>query len=95
MTSKERKQCPVVLGFMDYFPDAIMQISNHSWKANEKHNPGEPVHWAKDKSADHIDALARHILDYGKGERYDDDGLSILTAIGWRAMAFVQTELEK
>jgi len=95
MTSEERKQRPVALGFMAYFPDAIMETAHHSWKANEKHNPGERLYWNRDKSKDELDALARHIIDYQKGERYDDDGLRILTAISWRAMAFVQKELEK
>ena len=95
MNSEERKQRPVFTGFVKYFPDAIMEIANHSWKANEKHNQGEPLYWNRDKSKDESDALVRHIIDYAKGERYDDDGLSILTAIGWRALAFVQKELEK
>jgi hypothetical protein len=94
MTSEERKQRPVARGFLDYFPKAVMETSHHSWKANQKHNPDEPLHWAKEKSNDHLDALVRHILDYQQGERYDDDGLRILTAISWRAMAFVETELE-
>lgn len=94
MTSEERKQRPVFEGFMKYFPDAIMEISNHSFKANEKHNPGEPLHWAKEKSTDEASSLIRHLIDYAQGERTDDDGLSILSAIGWRAMAFVQRELE-
>lgn len=95
LTSEERKQRPVYTGFIKYFPDALMEISHHSWKANEKHNPGEPVYWNRDKSGDESDALVRHIIDYAQGERYDSDGLSILAAIGWRALAFVQKELEK
>ena len=94
MNSQERKERPAFSGFLEYFPDAIMEISNHSWKANEKHNPGEKLYWNREKSKDETDALVRHLIDYAKGERYDEDGLSILTAIGWRAMAFVQKELE-
>ena len=95
MNSQERKERPVALGFLTYFPDAIMETSYHSFLANDKHNPNTPVHWDKSKSQDNLDSLVRHIIDYQKGERYDDDGLKILTAISWRAMAFVQIELEK
>ena len=95
LTSEERKQRPVFTGFVKYFPDAIMEISNHSWRANEKHNPGEELYWNRDKSKDESDALVRHLIDYAKGERLDSDGLSILTAIGWRSLAFVQKELER
>lgn len=95
LTSEERKQHPAFSGFITYFPDAAMAVSNHSWKANEKHNPGEPLYWNRAKSGDELDALQRHLIDYAKGERYDSDGLSIACAIAWRGMAFLQKELEK
>ena len=95
MNSQQRKERPVYSGCLAYFPDALMEISNHSWKANEKHNKGEPLHWNRDKSTDDVDALVRHLIDYAKGERYDEDGLRILTAIGWRALAMAQKELER
>jgi len=95
LTSEERKQHPAFSGCIAYFPDAIMAISNHSWKANEKHNPGETLYWNRAKSGDELDALQRHVIDYARGERYDSDGLQIAVAIAWRALAFLQKELEK
>lgn len=94
MTSEERKKHPVFLGFLKYFPDAAMAVSNHSWKANEKHNPGESVHWDRSKSTDEMDALCRHIVDKAKGEDFCADGLRTSTSIAWRALANLQKELE-
>ena len=80
--SQERKETPVFSGFFEYFPDAIKAVARHSFKSNEKHNPNEPLHWAKDKSDDHLDCLGRHLLE---GE---------LVAVAWRAMAALQIEIE-
>ena len=95
MNSQERKTYPVFTGAMVYFPDAMMELSNHSWKANEKHNPNTPVHWDRSKSGDELDALARHLLDKAKGEKFCKDGLRTSTSIAWRAMASLQKELEE
>ena len=94
MTSEERKTYPVFTAFMKYFPDAIMEVSHHSWKANEKHNPGEEVYWNRELSTDETDALARHMIDLAKGEKFCEDGLRTSTSIAWRAMASLQKELE-
>jgi hypothetical protein len=94
MTSEERKQHPVFMGLIKYFPDAIMAVSNHSWEANEKHNPNTPVHWDRSKSTDELDALARHLVDLAKGEKFCSDGFRTSTAIAWRSLANLQKELE-
>ena len=92
--NNKRKEYPVFEGFLKYFPDAVMAVANHSWKANEKHNPNTPVHWDRAKSTDEKDALARHIIDLAKGEKFCEDGLRTSTSIAWRAMANLQKELE-
>ena len=94
MNSEERKQRPMFEALFKYFPDALMEISHHSWKANEKHNPGEPVYWNRDKSTDEKDALLRHMIDLAKGEEYDEDGFRTATAVAWRSLAMLQKELE-
>jgi len=94
MTSEERKEHPVFLGMLSYFPDAVMAVANHSFKANEKHNPGTSVHWDRSKSTDELDALTRHIVDLAKGEKFCSDGLRTSTSIAWRALANLQKELE-
>lgn len=90
--SDKRKGIPVWSGFMNYFPDAIAEVARLSLAANEKHNPGEPLHWSKSKSNDHADCLARHLLEY---DEVDDDGFRHDVKVAWRAMALLQTRLER
>ena|ERR1035437_9987531 len=61
-TSAERKAMPVASGVLAYFPDALAAVARVSKKGNDKHNPGEPLHWAREKSTDHLDCAARHLL---------------------------------
>ncbi len=62
-TSKARKQVPLVSGLLSYFPAALAGVANTSFKGNEKHNPGEPLHHARAKSTDHDDCIVRHLMD--------------------------------
>lgn len=90
--AKERKKFPVTTGVLDYFPDAILAVSEVSKIGNDQHNPGEPLHWAKGKSSDHADCITRHLLDRGK---IDADGIRHSAKIAWRALALLQIEIEK
>lgn len=89
--AKERKALPIVTGVLDYFPDAIAAVAELSRIGNDQHNPGQPLHWAKDKSADHADCIGRHMLD--RGTR-DTDGVRHSAKVAWRALALLQTEIE-
>lgn len=89
--SQERKDTPLFSGFMAYFPAAVAEVSRLSKAGNDKHNPGEPLHWSRDKSSDHADCLMRHLLEHGTP---DDDGFSHTVKVAWRAMALLQEELE-
>lgn len=89
------KEYPVYSGLIKYFPDALMEVSHTSWIGNEQHNPGEPLHWAKEKSIDEPDALIRHLIQHAKGNIYDTDGTRHLSKVCWRALAFLQREIEK
>jgi hypothetical protein len=60
--SAERKAEPLHTGVMLYFPDALAAIARLSKAGNDKHNPGQPLHWSRGKSADHSDCVARHSL---------------------------------
>lgn len=91
MTPQERKQRPLFSGVLKYFPNALMEVAHTSWVGNEQHNPGEPLHWAKDKSADHADALARHLLEAGT---IDTDGVRHSAKVAWRALALLEIELK-
>lgn len=91
MDASERKKHPLFRGLMKYFPDALMAVSNVSYVANEQHNPGEPMHWAREKSTDQEDCLMRHLMDAGT---MDDDGIRHSAKVAWRALAMLQLELE-
>lgn len=89
--SAERKRTPITTGVLDYFPDAIAELARVSFIGNEQHNPGEPLHWAREKSTDHADCIVRHLLERGT---VDSDGTRHTAKMAWRALALLQTELE-
>ena len=86
-----RKATPVYSGVIKYFPDALQAIAQCSKVGNDQHNPGEPLHWARGKSGDELDALTRHLIDAGT---IDTDGVRHSTKVAWRALANLQKELE-
>ncbi|MGI9556479.1 MAG: dATP/dGTP diphosphohydrolase domain-containing protein, partial [Solirubrobacterales bacterium] len=86
-----RKSVPMAIGLLDYFPGALAEVARCSRVANEHHNPGEPVHWARGKSTDHADCILRHLVDRGT---VDDDGVLHSAKVAWRALALLQEELE-
>lgn len=87
-----RKTKPVFTGVLKYFPDAIMEVARCSWAGNQQHHPDKPLHWDREKSNDHLDALARHLIQAGQ---IDDDGILHSSKVAWRALANLQLELEK
>lgn len=89
-----RKERPLYSGVIAYFPDALMEVAYVSYIGNRQHNPGQPLHWAKEKSADHLDAEARHLADHSKNP-VDNDGALHLAKNAWRALAELQTYLDK
>jgi hypothetical protein len=88
----ERKKYPIATGFIDYFSAAIAEISHVSYKGNEQHNPGQPLHWARNKSADQADTIMRHFLERGTIDPVD--GIRHSAKLAWRALALLQLELE-
>lgn len=90
-TPQDRKNTPIYSGVLKYFPLALLEIARVSKAGNDQHNPGEPLHWAREKSTDHLDAMVRHSLDAGK---LDSDGQRHTAKMAWRALAQLQTELE-
>lgn len=98
LTSDERKQYPMCAGLLDYFPDALAEASHVSWLGNEKHNPGEPLHWARGKSMDHADCIVRHLSQRGGFDVIEVNGVKHYVrhsaALLWRAAALLQEELE-
>ena len=91
MSHEDRKNRPIARGVLDYFPDALAEIALVSKTGNDQHNPGQPLHWAKEKSTDHADCIIRHLIDRGK---LDGDGMRHSAKVAWRALALLQTELD-
>ena len=89
--ANERKDLPLATGFIDYFPDAIVEVAELSRIGNDQHNPGSPLHWDRSKSGDESDALMRHFLQRGTT---DSDGVRHSAKVAWRAMAMLQKEVE-
>ncbi len=97
LMSSNRKDKPLFSGVLMYFPEALLAVAEHSKKGNDKHNPGQPMHWAKEKSTDHADCVARHLTDIGPNwDNVDEETASLhATALAWRALALLQTVLER
>lgn len=91
LSHAERKKRPLATGVLDYFGDALMEVAYCSWVGNQQHNPGQPLHWAKEKSTDEPDALMRHLKDRGT---LDSDGVRHSAKVAWRALAMLQREIE-
>lgn len=96
--SEERKRYPIFSGVMAYFPDALAGVAEISFAGNEKHNPGMALHWARGKSMDHKDCIARHLIESGGFEDVVYNGKTYRmrhsAALAWRALANLQEELE-
>ena len=89
--AQDRKDTPIYSGVLMYFPDALAEVARCSKAGNDQHNPGEPLHWAKEKSQDEMDALIRHALEAGT---FDTDGQRHSAKVAWRALANLQREID-
>lgn len=90
--SEERKNIPMATGLLDYFPAALAEVARLSKAANDKHNPGEDMHWSRGKSSDHADTILRHLAERGI---VDTDGFYHDVKVAWRALAQLQELLEE
>lgn len=88
MTQKKTPLYQVLFGM---FPNAAKAIAEHSLYGSEKHNPGQEVHWAFDKSTDHPGSLTRHLSAAGTVD--PETGKSHTIGMAWRALAMLETEL--
>lgn len=89
--AQDRKNIPLASGVMDYFTSALIEVAKVSFAGNQQHNPGQPLHWARGKSADHADTMLRHFTE--RGTR-DTDGVRHTAKACWRMLAILQMELE-
>lgn len=101
--SAMRKEYPLFRGVLRYFPAALAGIARISKEGNDKHNPGEELHHARGKSADHGDCIIRHLMDvedlyaaYLKGHTTLEQQIrNEVNQMAWRALAFSQEMHEK
>ena len=90
--AKTRKGMPIYSGFVKYFPHAMAAVAELSRIGNDQHNPGQPLHWAKEKSTDQEDCILRHLVDYAADPYHrDPDGVHPLVKVAWRAMAALES----
>lgn len=90
--SQARKEIPLLSGCLCYFPAALAGVARISKEGNDKHNPGEPLHHAREKSGDHGDCLLRHLVDLQDHLAAGRTELAIgeADAVCWRALALSQ-----
>lgn len=91
---KVRKGLPIFTGVIAYFPDALLEVAKVSKLGNDQHNPGEPLHWSREKSTDQLDCSLRHQIDHLSNPVDTDGGYHLAKAI-WRLLAEFQLYLEK
>lgn len=89
--AQARKGMPLTSGVLDYFPQALAAVAMCSKAGNDQHNPGQPLHWAKEKSGDHADCIARHLIDR---KSLDTDGIPHAVKLAWRALANLQIMID-
>ena len=89
---QDRKDIPLYWGLVNYFRDALIGVAKLSMIGNEQHNPGEPLHWAREKGGDELDAQMRHIFEL---HGIDIDLVPHSVKNAWRALAVCQIDLEE
>jgi hypothetical protein len=90
--ANKRNEYPMADGLLDYFPNALAEVSKLSYLATMQHHPDKPMHWDRSKSTDHRNKILRHLVDAGKR---DNKGLRHSAMVAWRALALLQEELER
>lgn len=80
--SAERKEYPLYSALFGQFPAACVAVAHHSFKGNQKHNPGKELQDNRSLSLDDADCILRHLMEG------DYEG------VAWRAMRLLQRKLE-
>lgn len=101
--SAARKRFPLARGPLAYAPAAWAGMARICINGNDKHNPGQELHHARGKSADHPDCIVRHLMDVQDivaalerelGSEFETKNLDQLREeadqLMWRAACFVQ-----
>ena len=86
-----REQWPLYSGCLEYFPAALAEVARWSKVGGAKYN-NDQLRWVREMSTNHQDKILRHLLDYDQEE---ENGFIEAVPLAWRALALLQTELEK
>lgn len=89
-----RKKMAMFTFLTEYFPDAIEEMVRVSIAGNDQHNPGQPLHWSREKSTDQLDTAFRHQWDHKTVGPLDVDGRYHLGKAMWRIGAELQLQIE-
>lgn len=76
------------------YADAFAAVAQVSWHGNNKHNPGQPLHHAREKSTDHADCIVRHAVDNMRDPGGYDGEFMHAAALVWRCLILTQIALE-
>jgi hypothetical protein len=60
---EERQKYAVGTFICEFFPHAIAELARFSYDMQQKHNPGAPMGWAKEKSVGDGNQIFRHQMD--------------------------------
>src|SRR5574341_755406 len=93
--NNERKKWQIWSFLLEYFPDAFLAVVDVAIKGNNQHNPGQLLHWSREKSTDQMNTAIRHAWDYSRGLIKDTDGCYHLAKAIWRLSAELQLQIEK
>ncbi len=90
-----RKDYPVLTGALMYFPYAFAELARLSARANEQHNPGEPIHWDYSKSIGDGNETLRHLMDSCGPNPVDAEGVYHDVKVLWRAAETVERRIRR
>ncbi len=91
--AEARKSAPVDDVINGYFPNTVIELARYAKYGNDKHNPGEELHWAYTKSTDHGNCLMRHQMQ--ADEIDPSSGYYHAVAVAIRALMQCETILLK
>lgn len=94
LSDKARKRLQLDTFLFEYFPDAFLAVAEVAIVGNEQHNPGKPMHWAREKSKDQFNTAFRHYWERRRGVHKDTDGQRHLAKAIWRLSAQLQLDIE-
>ena len=89
-----RSNLPLYSGCFDYFEKALAYVALVSLSGAEKYCGGV-LGWDRSKSTNQLDRIARHLMDIKGRDPSTPQRLRHAGMLAWRALAFLQIELEK